>query len=354
MSEDLPNPESRVTLDGAGRSGSTGSAATGPRISALVQRCASGCARRAIRSCCRSLSIAARPRINAAPCASAPIPRRAPLDPYCRAWDHPNLFVVDASFLPTSAAVNPSLTIAAQALRVADHIARNDLQDLGAADRWPMTTSSSAAGSAGCVLANRLSADPSINVLLLEAGGGDCESAVQDAGRLRQDDQGRRELGLEHRPAEASRTAASSGTPRPRSSAAARRSTPSSTRAATPGITTPGSSEAGCEGWSYREVLPYFKRSEDNQRLVNAYHSYGGPLGVSYPVNPPPISFAFLRAAQEAGIPFNDDFNGAVQDGIGHYQLSTRNAERSSTSSAFLKPVARPQAISPSASTRRR
>ena len=98
-------------------------------------------------------------------------------------------------------------------------------------------------------------------------------------------------------------------------------------------------SEAGCEGWSYREVLPYFVRSEDNQRLVNAYHGYGGPLGVSYPVNPPPISFAFLRAAQEAGIPFNDDFNGAVQDGIGHYQLSTRNAERSSASSAFLKPA---------------
>jgi choline dehydrogenase-like flavoprotein len=97
--------------------------------------------------------------------------------------------------------------------------------------------------------------------------------------------------------------------------------------------------EAGCPGWSYREVLPYFKRSEDNQRLVNAYHSYGGPLGVSYPVNPIPISDAFIRAAQEAGIPFNDDFNGAKQDGIGHYQLTTRNAERSSTSSAFLKPV---------------
>ena len=64
-----------------------------------------------------------------------------------------------------------------------------------------------------------------------------------------------------------------------------------------------------------------------------------GPSGVSYPVNPPPISFAFLRAAQELGIPFNADFNGAVQDGIGHYQLSTRDAERSSASSAFLKPV---------------
>jgi choline dehydrogenase-like flavoprotein len=66
---------------------------------------------------------------------------------------------------------------------------------------------------------------------------------------------------------------------------------------------------------------------------------YGGPLGVSYPINPPPISYAFLRAAQELGIPFNDDFNGAIQDGIGHYQLSTRDAQRSSASSAFVKPV---------------
>jgi choline dehydrogenase-like flavoprotein len=55
-------------------------------------------------------------------------PATSPLDSFCRAWDHPNLFVVDASFLPTSAAVNPSLTIAAQALRVADHIAQTDLR----------------------------------------------------------------------------------------------------------------------------------------------------------------------------------------------------------------------------------
>ena len=55
-------------------------------------------------------------------------PKTAPLDPLCRAWDHPNLFVVDASFLPTSAAVNPSLTIAAQALRVAEHIVSTDLR----------------------------------------------------------------------------------------------------------------------------------------------------------------------------------------------------------------------------------
>ena len=116
----------------------------------------------------------------------------------------------------------------------------------------------------------------------------------------------------------------------------------------------PGSATPAATGWSYREVLPYFKRSEDNQRLVNAYHGYGGPLGVSYPVNPPPISYAFLRAAQEAGIPFNDDFNGAVQDGIGHYQLSTRNAERSSDVERVPEAACSARRISRFASMRRR
>ena len=84
---------------------------------------------------------------------------------------------------------------------------------------------------------------------------------------------------------------------------------------------------------------PISSAARTTRGCATTYHGYGGPLGVSYPVNPPPISFAFLRAAQELGIPFNDDFNGAVQDGIGHYQLSTRNAERSSASSAFLRPA---------------
>ena len=74
--------------------------------------------------------------------------------------------------------------------------------------------------------------------------------------------------------------------------------------------------DEGCAGWSYREVLPYFKRAEDNQRFVDEYHGYGGPLGVSTPVNPLPIGEAFLRAAQEYGIPYNPDFNGAKQEGV--------------------------------------
>jgi choline dehydrogenase-like flavoprotein len=101
--------------------------------------------------------------------------------------------------------------------------------------------------------------------------------------------------------------------------------------------------EDGCEGWSYREVLAYFKRAEDNQRFVNDYHSYGGPLGVSMPISPLPICDAYFRAAQEMGIPYNDDVNGVRQEGVGFYQLTQRSARRSSAASAYLDPArARP------------
>ncbi|MDE3178001.1 MAG: GMC family oxidoreductase [Pseudomonadota bacterium] len=126
MSEDLPNPDSRVTVAGGRirldwkRSNWSGHLAL---VAAFKQR----------------LRAAGYPLILTQPfdrrtpshqCGTVRIgadPATAPLDPYCRAWDHPNLFVVDASYLPTSAAVNPSLTIAAQALRVADHVTRHDL-----------------------------------------------------------------------------------------------------------------------------------------------------------------------------------------------------------------------------------
>ena len=193
-------------------------------------------------------------------------------------------------------------------------------------------------GSAGCVLANRLSEDPSIKVLLLEAGGADSNPLFRMPAGFAKMTKGVASWGwstvpqrhLSDRVIWFTQAKVLGGG----SSINAQLYTRGNAKDYDGWV-----SEAGCTGWSYREVLPYFKRSEDNQRLVNAYHSYGGPLGVSYPVNPPPISFAFLRAAQEAGIPFNDDFNGAIQDGIGHYQLTTRNAERSSTSSAFLKPI---------------
>ena len=180
-------------------------------------------------------------------------------------------------------------------------------------------------GPAGCVLANRLSADPSIKVLLLEAGGGDSNPLFKMPAGFAKMTKGVASWGWSTVPQKHLDGRVIWYTQAKIIGGGSTINAQLYTRGNAKDYDA-WASDAGCDGWSYREVLPYFIRSEDNQRLVNAYHGYGGPLGVSYPVNPPPISFAFLRAAQEAGIPFNDDFNGAVQDGIGHYQLTTRNA----------------------------
>ncbi|MCP5000071.1 MAG: alanine-phosphoribitol ligase [Hyphomicrobiales bacterium] len=94
----------------------------------------------------------------------------------------------------------------------------------------------------------------------------------------------------------------------------------------------------GCEGWSYDEVLPYFIKSEDNNRYVNEFHGQGGPLQVS-DVIPHKLTSAFVRAAQQAGMPFNPDFNGAEQEGIGYYQVTNRDGRRSSASACYLPPI---------------
>lgn len=97
--------------------------------------------------------------------------------------------------------------------------------------------------------------------------------------------------------------------------------------------------DLGCEGWGFDEVLPVFKRCEDNEILADAFHGTGGPLKVSEPRHRHPISSAFVRAAQEIGIPFSHDFNGASQEGIGFYQTTTAKARRGSTAATYLKAV---------------
>lgn len=98
--------------------------------------------------------------------------------------------------------------------------------------------------------------------------------------------------------------------------------------------------QMGCEGWAYADVLPYFRKSEDNDTFDNEYHGVGGPLGVSRPRAPLPICEAWFAAA-EIGIPRNHDMAGEWPDGVGYYQLTQRNARRSSASIAFLGPARR-------------
>lgn len=95
--------------------------------------------------------------------------------------------------------------------------------------------------------------------------------------------------------------------------------------------------ECGCDGWSYRDILPYFRRAEGNERFSDDFHGSDGPLGVSMPRATLPICDAFVRAGQEWGIPYNTDFNGQVQAGVGYYQLTQRNVRRSSTAVAYLR-----------------
>lgn len=97
--------------------------------------------------------------------------------------------------------------------------------------------------------------------------------------------------------------------------------------------------QMGCTGWGYEDVLPYFKRSEDQQRGTDEFHGVGGPLSVSDQYGRSAIADAIIRAAQEAGIPFTPDFNGAQQEGAGYYQTTTRNRRRCSTAEAYLKPA---------------
>ncbi|MGC4051992.1 MAG: GMC family oxidoreductase N-terminal domain-containing protein [Paludibaculum sp.] len=90
------------------------------------------------------------------------------------------------------------------------------------------------------------------------------------------------------------------------------------------------SRDCGCDGWSFQEILPYYRRSEDNNRLAGEYHGTGGPLGVSDLINPTDLARAFVLSCQQMGMPYNPDFNGAHQEGCGLYQVSQRNGRRSS------------------------
>lgn len=93
----------------------------------------------------------------------------------------------------------------------------------------------------------------------------------------------------------------------------------------------------GNKGWSYDEVLPYFKLSEDNQNGTNHYHGVGGPLWVGNVDNEFPICDDFIKAATEKGIPQNKDFNGEKTEGAGYFAHNIKKGKRLSSASAYLK-----------------
>ena len=195
------------------------------------------------------------------------------------------------------------------------------------------------AGSAGCALANRLSADPACRVLLLEAGGPDTKPE-------------------HHIPAAFSRLFKSEADwayfTSPQRHAFGRRlfwprgKVMGGSSAINAMIYIRGHradydawAAAGNDGWGYDEMLPYFRRSEHNERGQSPYHGTGGPLNVADLRDPNPLSLAFVEAAEEAGLPANDDFNGAWQEGAGLYQVTQKHGRRQSAAGAYIKPARR-------------
>ena len=194
------------------------------------------------------------------------------------------------------------------------------------------------AGSAGCVLANRLSEDPAVRVALIEAGGRDTNPWIHiPAGYFRNifNPKITWQFGSGPEPHLGGRTI---NWPRGR--------VLGGTSAINGLLYVRGQREdfnvwrqLGNTGWSFDDVLPYFKRSEGQERGASELHGGDGPLGVSDVHMNNPICEAFHRACIAAGIPATTDFNGASQQGVGYYQLTNRNGRRSTTAVAYLNPI---------------
>jgi choline dehydrogenase len=194
------------------------------------------------------------------------------------------------------------------------------------------------AGSAGCVLANRLSEDPTVKVLLLEAGCRDTRKEI-------------------HIPVAFSKLFKSScdwtyftepeAQLRDRSMYWPRGKVLGGSSSINAMIYVRGNRadydqwrDMGNPGWGYADVLPYFKKSEKQERGASEYHGASGPLCVSDLRTVNPLSEAFVAAGEEKGFQRNPDFNGAAQEGFGFYQVTQNKGKRHSSAAAFLHPVA--------------
>ena len=194
------------------------------------------------------------------------------------------------------------------------------------------------AGSAGCVLAARLSADSSVKVLLLEAGPVDDVQEIQAPAALSRLFQSAYDWNYNTVP---QHRAAGRSIYWPRGRVLGGSSSMNAM------IYIRGNrrdfqawrDEHGCSGWGYEDLMPYFRRSEDNSRGASAYHGTGGPLAVSDVRYKSPACEAFIAAAREQGATANEDFNGPRQDGVGWYQVTQRKGRRCSAAAAYLHPV---------------
>jgi choline dehydrogenase len=194
------------------------------------------------------------------------------------------------------------------------------------------------AGSAGCVLAHRLGEDPDVRIAVIEAGPPDDDPNIHmpfGFGLNLTSDYdwalfSEPEPGLDHRRNYLPRGRVLGGTSSLNAMIYIRGNRADYDEWAAMGL----------EGWGYDDVLPYFKRAEDNERGANRYHGTGGPLSVCASRSMHPVVEAFVEACEQVGIPRNDDHNGATQEGAGRFQVTQRDGRRCSTAVAYLHPAA--------------
>lgn len=193
-------------------------------------------------------------------------------------------------------------------------------------------------GSAGCVLAARLSENPDVRVFLLEAGKKDTHPYIHMPVGFAKLTAGPMTWGLETTP---QRHANNRVIPYAQGRVLGGSSSINAevfTRG-NPVDYDRWANEEGCKGWAFADIQKYFIRSEGNSILADDWHGTDGPLGVSNIADPQPMTRAFVQSCQQWGIPNNPDFNGAVQEGTGIYQTTIRNARRCSASVGYLRPA---------------
>jgi len=194
------------------------------------------------------------------------------------------------------------------------------------------------AGSAGCVLASRLSENPDVQVLLLEAGPPDTADEIHIPAAVNLLFQSAYDWNYQTVPQDRAggrsiywprgRVLGGSSSINAMIYIRGHRHDYDSWR-----------DDYGCEGWGYTDLLPYFLRAESNSRGASAYHGAAGPLSVQDLKFKSGLTGAFVAAARNCGVPVNDDFNGPSQDGVGYYQVTQKAGRRWSAADAYLAPA---------------